>query len=152
MGFTIFGNDMNKKSSVRFHFLINYSLQNRGLLKLFIGQMFKKENVRLEEVNIIFCDDRYLLNLNKQFLKHDFYTDILSFPLSKPKEPLVAEIYISLDRVRDNAFNEGNSIKEEIHRVLFHGVLHFCGYKDKSKRDIQLMRDMENKYLRAYFK
>jgi probable rRNA maturation factor len=143
---------MNKKSSVRFHFLINYSLQNRGLLKLFIGQMFKKENVRLEEVNIIFCDDRYLLNLNKQFLKHDFYTDILSFPLSKPKEPLVAEIYISLDRVRDNAFNEGIPIKEEIHRVLFHGVLHFCGYKDKSKRDIQLMRDMENKYLRAYFK
>jgi probable rRNA maturation factor len=143
---------MNKKSSVRFHFLINYSLQNRGLLKLFIGQIFKKENVRLEEVNIIFCDDRYLLKLNKQFLKHDFYTDILSFPLSKPKEPLVAEIYISLDRVRDNAFNEGNSIKEEIHRVLFHGVLHFCGYKDKSKRDIQLMRDMENKYLRAYFK
>ena len=143
---------MNKISSVGFHFLINYSLKNRGLLKLFIEKLFKKENVRLSELNIVFCDDSYLLVLNKRFLKHDYYTDILSFPLSASGEPLIAEIYISLDRVRENAIIGRVSFKEELHRVIFHGVLHFCGYKDKSVRDIRIMRKMEDKYLMEYFK
>lgn len=141
---------MNKKSSVHFHFLSRYALKNRGLLKHFIEQIFNKEKTPLFEINIIFCDDQYLLSLNKQFLKHDYFTDILSFPLSAPGEPLIAEIYISLDRVRENAREAGVFMREELHRVVFHGVLHFCGYKDKTARDIQLMRSMEDKYLDSY--
>jgi probable rRNA maturation factor len=141
---------MNKKSPVQFHFLSNYPLKNRLLLKHFIERVFKKEKTRLSEISIIFCDDQYLLNLNKQFLKHDYYTDILSFPLSAPGEPLIAEIYISLDRVRENASNADVTVKEELHRVIFHGVLHFCGYKDKTNRETQLMRKTEDKYLTAY--
>ena len=87
-----------------------------------------------------------------QFLKHDFYTDILSFPLSAKGEPLIGEIYISVDRVRDNAKNLGASFREELHRVIFHGILHFCGYKDKSPADIILMRSREDKCLKTYFR
>jgi rRNA maturation RNase YbeY len=92
------------------------------------------------------------LTLNRQFLHHDYYTDILSFPLSGPGDPLVAEIYISIDRVRDNAGNHQASFREELHRVIFHGILHFCGYKDTSSADIKKIRGMEDKYLKTYFR
>ena len=141
---------MIKKIPVRFHFQMPCTLPNRGGLKKFILSIFKKEKKELDALNIIFCDDEYLLDLNRQFLHHDFYTDILSFPLSKANQPLIAEIYISIDRVRENARIAGSSFKEELHRVIFHGVLHFCGYKDKSDSDIRVMRLMENKYLKAY--
>ncbi len=101
-------------------------------------------------MNIIFCDDEYLLGLNRRFLHHDFFTDILSFPLSQANQPLIAEIYISVDRVYENAQTARSSFKEELHRVIFHGILHFCGYKDKLKADIKIMRSMEEKYLNAY--
>ena len=141
---------MSKKVPVQFHFLKPCTLPNRGGLKKFIQSIFKKEKRTLEELNIIFCDDEYLLGLNRQFLHHDFYTDILSFPLSGANQPLLAEIYISVDRVHDNARNAGSTLKDELHRVIFHGVLHFCGYKDKTRTDIRTMRSMEEKYLRAY--
>ncbi len=104
----------------------------------------------MESLDIIFCDDTYLLELNSEFLKHDYYTDILSFRLSSIGKPLIAEIYISIDRVRDNAKNLNSSFKSELHRVIFHGVLHFCGYKDKSPADLLKMRTMENKWLTRY--
>lgn len=141
---------MNKKIPVQFYFLRYCTLQNRRLLKVFILSIFKKEKKSLEDLSIIFCDDEYLLGLNRQFLKHDFYTDILSFPLSVANQPLLAEIYISIDRVRENARFSGSTFKEELHRVIFHGVLHFCGYRDKSTADIKKMRSLENKYLRLY--
>ena len=142
---------MRKKIPVLFHFLRPCTLSNREGLKKFILSIFKKEKRVLEKLDIIFCDDEYLLGLNRQFLQHDFYTDILSFPLSVANQPLIAEIYISVDRVRENALNTGASFKEELHRVIFHGVLHFCGYKDKSNADKKTMRLMEEKYLKAYF-
>ena len=108
------------------------------------------EKKSLEELDIIFCDDEYLLALNKQFLQHDFYTDILSFPYSNADKPLVAEIYISIDRVRENAKSSGSTFEKELHRVIFHGVLHFCGYKDKSRADIKKMRLMEDRFLKSY--
>jgi probable rRNA maturation factor len=141
---------MRKKVSVQFHFLVPGTLPDREVLKKFILSIFKKEKKILGALTIIFCSDDYLLGLNRQFLQHDFYTDILSFPLSGSKEPLIAEIYISLDRVRENAKSSGTSLREELHRVIFHGVLHFCGYKDKSGRDKDKMRLMEDKYLNAY--
>jgi len=142
---------MSKKNPVQFHFLKPCTLPNRRGLKKFILSVFKKEKKVLEELNIIFCDDDYLLSLNRQFLNHDFYTDILSFPLSGVNQPLIAEIYISVDRVRENARAIGSTIREELHRVIFHGVLHFCGYKDKSGTDKTKMMGMEDKYLKSYF-
>jgi probable rRNA maturation factor len=141
-----------KKSPVQFHFLSPCTLSSRGLLKSFIFRAFKKEGLVAETVNIIFCDDKYLLNLNRQFLQHDFYTDILSFPLSGPGDPLIAEMYISTERVRENAIVANAFFKEELHRVIFHGILHFCGYKDESTADIKKIRVMEDKWLKSYFK
>src|SRR5450631_2906517 len=143
---------MNKKLPVQFHFLISCTLANRGLLKKFIHSIFKLEKRSLERINIIFCDDKYLLGLNRQFLQHDYYTDILSFPLSEANKPIVGEIYISVDRVRENARSVDSTFTEELHRVIFHGVLHFCGYLDKSGSDITLMRIKEEQYLNAYKK
>ena len=142
---------MRKKIPVLFHFLRPCTLSNREGLKKFILSIFKREKRVLEKLDIIFCDDEYLLGLNRQFLHHDFYTDILSFHLSVANQPLIAEIYISVDRLRENALITGASFKEELHRVIFHGVLHFCGYKDKSNADKKTMRLMEEKYLKAYF-
>ena len=141
---------MHKKTPVQFHFLVPCTLPNRKGLKKFILSIFKKEKKILVELNIVFCSDEYLLGLNRQFLDHDFYTDILSFPLSGVNKPLIAEIYISVDRVRENARITGSSLKEELHRVIFHGILHFCGYKDKSGAEKMKMRLMEDKYLSAY--
>lgn len=141
---------MRKKVSVQFHFLAPCTLPNREGLKKFILYIFKREKKILEDLTIVFCSDEYLLSLNRQFLNHDFYTDILSFPLSGLNQSLIAEIYISVDRVRENAKNSGIPIKEELHRVIFHGILHFCGYKDKSGSDIKKMRFLEDKYLNSY--
>jgi probable rRNA maturation factor len=138
-------------SMIRFHFLSPGTLSNRGKLKHYLLSVFKKEKKTLLELNIIFCSDTYLLDLNLQYLKHDFYTDILSFNLSAIGEPITGEIYISIDRVRENASNIGSSFKEELHRVIFHGILHLCGYKDKTSIEVHLMRSMENKLLTSYF-
>lgn len=100
----------------------------------------------------IFCSDEYLLNINKAHLQHDYYTDIITFDLSVSKSETIGEIYISIDRVRDNAANLKVSIKEELHRVIFHGALHLCGYKDKTPKHEKEMRRAEDKYLSMYFK
>ncbi|HEY4966070.1 MAG TPA: rRNA maturation RNase YbeY, partial [Puia sp.] len=122
------------------------------MLKAFILSIFRKERNPLETINIIFCNDKFLLTLNQQFLHHDYYTDIISFPLSGRGRPLVAEIYISIDRVKDNAKNLESSFREELHRVIFHGILHFCGYQDKSQREIKRMREAEDRCLASYFR
>ena len=137
---------------VHFHFLQGkFNLTNRTVLKSFIEILFKKEKKRLLNLNYIFCSDKYLLEINRQYLNHDFYTDIITFGLSEPKEPISAEIYISVDRVKENARQFETSFKQEIHRVVFHGALHLCGYKDKKKGEVLLMRQMEDKYLTLYF-
>ena len=126
-----------------------FSLENRSALKNFICSLFKKEKTALESINYIFCSDKKLLEINKTYLKHDFYTDIISFDLS-PGPQKVAEIYISIDRVREYAKELGVSFKNELHRVIFHGALHICGYKDKNKKDRETMRAKENIYLSAF--
>ena len=136
---------------IQLHFLTPCSLSSRGALKAFLIHLFKKQQQPLASLTIIFCNDKYMLRLNRQFLHHDTYTDILSFPLSEPGQPLEAEIYISIERVRENAIREKVSFKQELHRVIFHGALHFCGFKDKHKLDIKRMRVMEDKSLETYF-
>jgi probable rRNA maturation factor len=141
------------KPKVYFHLLQDgFSFSNRTLLKVFIESLFRKEKKRLEQINYIFCSDNYLLKINKQYLNHDFFTDIITFDLSVKSQALNAEVYISVDRVRDNARDFSASFKTELHRVIFHGALHLCGYSDKKPLDRQEMRKMEDKYLGLYFK
>lgn len=138
--------------SVNFHQLIKVNLQNRKALKAFIPQLFKKEGKPFESINYIFCPDEYLLQVNNDFLQHDFYTDIITFDLSVSKTtPTIGEIYISIDRVKENAITHQTTFELELHRVIFHGALHLCGYKDKSKKDALLMRDKEDDCLSMYF-
>lgn len=138
------------KSKVYFFYQgVKSGLQSRTKLKKFIELIFKKEGRPLLSINYIFCTDKALLEINKQFLKHDFYTDIITFDLSESDE-IAAEIYISVDRVRDNASLLGVSFKSELHRVIFHGALHLCGYGDKTKGQKAEMRVKEDYYLRKY--
>jgi probable rRNA maturation factor len=131
---------------------VSFSFSNRTFVKSFLNKLFTKEGHKLNELNIIFCTDEALLEINRTFLQHDYYTDIITFPLSTGSEPIQAELYISIDRVRDNAKQSGVSFKEELHRVIFHGCLHLAGYGDKSSQQIKKMREREDHYLRLYAK
>lgn len=128
------------------------TLKDRNKLKSFIELIFKREKKGLESISYIFCSDEYLLGINKQFLNHDFYTDVITFDLSSPSTDCTAEVYLSVDRIKENAIKLNVSLTDELHRVVFHGVLHLCGYKDKKKADVLLMRQKEDEYLKAYFK
>jgi ssRNA-specific RNase YbeY (16S rRNA maturation enzyme) len=145
---------------------IKFSLRNRIALRGFIaGQVAKASGYKKINLSFVFCSDEYLLNINRQFLNHDYYTDIITFPLSHSKEVLEAEIYISVERVRENSSRfavRGSKKKiqspkskaqmeqdfqQELLRVIFHGVLHLLGYKDKTKSDKIMMTSKENLYL-----
>lgn len=128
-----------------------YSLRDRTRLKSFLPTIFKAEGRDLNSLTYIFCSDKYLLEVNKTYLKHDYYTDIISFNLSGETKSVDGEIYISVDRVVENARKIGVSIKTEIHRVIFHGALHLCGYSDKTKYEKIGMRNKEEEYLDKYF-
>jgi rRNA maturation RNase YbeY len=130
----------------------NISLGNRVALKSFLEKQMKKEGIRIECLQYVFCSDKYLLEINKQFLNHDYYTDIISFDLSEVKGELIGDIYISVDRVKENAKLVKTTQTNELLRVIFHGALHFCGFKDKKPADAKLMRSMEDKWLKAYLK
>jgi probable rRNA maturation factor len=125
-------------------------LKNRRELKSFILQLVAKEKRSAGQLSFIFCSDEYLLKINQDFLHHDYYTDIITFDLSGSQGDIEGEIYISIDRVRDNANLLGVNIVDELHRVIFHGILHLCGYKDKLKTDKALMRKKEDYYLKRY--
>lgn len=143
---------ISKKAKVRFFSNdVQTSLRNRSTLKEFIKSIFKKENKRLDFINYIFCSDKNLLTINKKFLNHDFYTDVITFNLSENNKHISAEVYVSLDRVRDNAKKNGASLTSELHRVLFHAALHLCGYDDKKKIEIERMRKKEDELLAKYF-
>jgi rRNA maturation RNase YbeY len=130
----------------------NTRVGNRLALKSFIETAVRKEGLTIVNLEYIFCSDKFLLNINKSYLRHDYYTDIISFDLSEIKGSLIGEVYISVERVKDNAKTLKTPFKEEILRVLFHGALHFCGYKDKTPAQAKEMRKQENKWLKSYFK
>ena len=140
--------------TIQFFFLQhNISLTKRTALKKFIHIIFKKEKKSLANLTYIFCSDDYLLEINKSHLQHNYYTDIITFDLSDASSgKITGEVYISIDRVRDNANTLGVRIKEELHRVIFHGALHLCGYKDKTKKDAKEMREAEERCLKEYFR
>lgn len=138
--------------NIQFFFPQKTSLEYRSNLKLFIQSILKKEKTKAQFINIIFCSDEFLLNINKQYLNHDYPTDIITFEISRDLNGITAEIYISVDSVTRNSIDYQSTKKNELHRVIFHGILHLCGYKDKTKEDIALMRSKEDKYLNLYFK
>jgi probable rRNA maturation factor len=138
---------------IQFFFLQDkHILKDRTALKTFLPTVFRQHKKHLSNLTYIFCSDDYLLAINKAHLQHDFYTDIITFDLSVKPNQITGEIYISTDRVRDNAATLGVSVKEEIHRVIFHGALHLCGYKDKSAKHQMDMRGAEDQLLSQYFK
>jgi rRNA maturation RNase YbeY len=130
---------------------ISTSLGNTAKLKHFIESIFKKELQKLDSINYIFCSDKVILEINKKYLNHDFYTDVITFDLSRDDEGISAEVYVSIERIKDNAKELGLTIRSELHRVLFHAVLHLCGYNDKKKKDREIMRKKEGELLIKYF-
>ena len=142
----------SSQSKVCFFFKTKVSLQHRTKLKKFIEAIIKKEKRELQSLNYIFSTDKELLEINRQYLKHDYYTDIITFELSGHKYPIEGEVYISVNRVINNAQMLGEPLYKELHRVIFHGVLHLCGYKDKNKEEKERMREKEEFFLSHYFK
>jgi probable rRNA maturation factor len=128
------------------------TLAGKTAVKVFVESIFKKEKQALGSITYVFCSDDFLLQINRDFLKHDYYTDIVTFGLSEKGQAVEAEVYISVDRVKDNALTHGTTYKQEMLRVIFHGALHLCGYKDKKKSEIALMRNKEEQYLRLFEK
>lgn len=140
------------KDHIRLHYLTDgFSLRDRTRLKTFVLKLLAKEGRQVDAINYIFCSDEYLLEINRQYLKHNTYTDIITFELSQPGEPVLSDIYISIDRVRENAFKFETSFNRELHRVLFHGALHLSGFTDKSPAQSKQMRAKEDFYLSKYF-
>lgn len=138
------------ESKIYFFYEVPVSLRNRTRLKQAIGKLLKRYGRELESLNFVFCSDERVLEINKQYLQHNYFTDIISFELSNPRQPLQGEVYISVDRVRDNARQLGQSFTRELHRVIIHGVLHFCGFKDKLEAEAKRMRKAEDDFLDAY--
>jgi rRNA maturation RNase YbeY len=141
----------NKTKVYFFSHDISTSLGNATKLKHFIESIFKKELQKLDSINYIFCSDKVILEINKKYLNHDSYTDVITFDLSRDDEGISAEVYVSIERIKDNAKELGLTIRSELHRVLFHAALHLCGYNDKKKKDREIMRKKEGELLIKYF-
>lgn len=127
---------------------IDFTLKDKAKVRSWIADTIKSEGFkRVRELSFVFCSDDYLLEINKQYLNHDTYTDIVTFDSSEQEEVIVGDIFISIERVRENASKFSVSEREELHRVIIHGVLHLCGYYDKKKQEKELMTAKENEYL-----
>ena len=139
------------KASIQFHYLYSgFYFPQRSNLKAFLLRQFAREGKQVDTVNYIFCDDAYLLAINQQYLNHDTYTDIITFELNERDAPVLSDVYISIERVKENAKLYAKSFREELRRVIFHGALHLMGYKDKSKVDSILMKKKEEEFLSLY--
>ncbi|MEY4992530.1 MAG: rRNA maturation RNase YbeY [Bacteroidota bacterium] len=118
-------------------------------LKEAVKNLAIQEGKILKDLSLVFTDDEYLLEVNKQYLNHDYFTDVITFDYSSFPE-VSGDVMISLDRVKDNALSLEQSFEREFYRVVFHGVLHLCGYKDKTKEDASVMRSKEDYYLNRF--
>lgn len=126
-----------------------FELPDERALDAWIKATIQAEDARLQQVNYIFCSDAYLHQLNLDYLEHDTLTDVISFPYASPPQ-VQGDIFISIDRIRENAATFGASFEQELLRVMIHGVLHFCGYGDKSEQEAQLMRSKEDEALKRW--
>jgi rRNA maturation RNase YbeY len=129
---------------------IAFRLQRSADLKIFLKRHFFLQTSKKLSLNCVFCSDAYLLQINKDFLNHDYYTDIITFPLEETETSVDAEIYISVDRVKDNASTLKAQFNMELQRVIFHGVLHLCGFDDKTKKQQAIMQKMEDEWIEKF--
>jgi probable rRNA maturation factor len=123
------------------------TLKEKRKIKSWIKQTVEKRGKRLGDISYIFSTDDYVLSINKQFLSHDYYTDIITFDYDE-KDIVSGDIFISIDRIKDNSQKFATSFEEELHRVIIHGVLHLLGEKDKSEQESKKMREQEDKCLK----
>ena len=134
---------------ISFNYEIDYEISEETIYTNWISSVIISENKSEGEINYIFCDDDYLVEINQQYLNHDTLTDIISFDYSLGNE-IHGDIYISIERVRENADEFKVSFEEELKRVMIHGILHYCGYKDKSESDELLMRSKEDEKIKLF--
>lgn len=128
---------------------ISFLLKQKKAVRAWIEKTITKEGFKTGSISFNFCSDDYLLEVNKEHLDHDFYTDIITFDFCE-NNIVSGDIYISIDRVRDNAQTEKQSPTKELHRVIIHGILHLCGYKDKKPAEARQMREKEDYYLSLF--
>lgn len=131
---------------IEFNFETDFELNNETALKKWISEIIFSEGYEFGEILYVFCDDEYLHKLNIEYLNHDTLTDIISFDYKVGKQ-INGEIYISVERVAENANDFKTNFQDELHRVMIHGILHFCGYKDKSESEESSMRAKEDESL-----
>ena len=134
---------------ISFNFETEFQLDNENQIIEWLSNVIASEKKREGDINYIFCDDSYLVEINQQYLNHDTLTDIISFDYSVGNE-LHGDIFISIERVKENAVDFNVSFEEELKRVMVHGVLHYCGYKDKSQQDELLMRSKEDEKIKMF--
>ena len=128
---------------------ITYTLKNKGIIRQWISKTIRSEGFKkVGELSIIFCNDDYLLSINQQYLDHNTYTDIITFDNSEDEEVISGDIFISIDRIKENASLFKVEESHEIHRVIIHGILHLCGYLDHSKEEKKIMTEKEEQYLK----
>jgi len=125
----------------------NYTLKGKTAIRKWITETIIKEGYGLNELNFIFCSDEYLLRVNQDFLQHDYYTDVITFDNSEELKMILGDIFISIDRVKDNAKQNKVSTHDELCRIIIHGTLHLLGYRDKTKKAKLEMTAKEDFYL-----
>lgn len=130
---------------------ISYKLKQKTQVRQWIKNTIEAEGFVFDELTFIFCSDAYLLKINQQYLDHDTYTDIITFDNSTEEHEITGDIFISIERIRENAEKFGQSVVDELHRVIIHGVLHLLGYKDKTPNDNKNMTQKEDEYLSKRF-
>lgn len=126
---------------------LSYTLKKKTMLKAWIKSVIEEEGYALKELNFILCSDEYLLRINQQYLNHDTYTDVITFDNSEELKMIVGDIFISLERIQENAREFKHTVADELCRVMVHGTLHLLGYKDKGKAAKNLMTEKEDYYL-----
>jgi len=126
---------------------ISYKLKHKTGVKKWITETIEAEGFKLKELTYIFCSDDYLLQINQQYLDHDTYTDIITFDNSEKEQVIIGDIFISIDRIRENALKFNTAETDELHRVIIHGALHLLGYTDKSPAEKKKMTLKEDFYL-----
>lgn len=134
---------------ITFNYENNFVIENEDVYQNWISKIITSEGFSEGEVNYIFCDDDYLLNINIEYLNHDTYTDIISFDYTVGNL-VQGDIFISTERVAENALNYKVSFDDELQRVLSHGILHYCGFKDKTDEDVKLMRQKEDEKIALF--
>lgn len=134
---------------ILFHKETNFEIKHKTKYKSWIKTIILSFEKRVGEINYIFCNDEYLLEINQKYLQHDTYTDIITFDYSE-NNIISGDIFISIERVKENAGHYSKDFEEELHRVLAHGILHLCGIKDKSEQESKEMREKEDWALKLF--